>query len=141
TWECSHLRGGRFAATMIVLPHGLFYGRVDMATDPADIITRYTEGRVDPRHLRGRSSYPAAVQDAQHRARPLLGDDRIDALAPLDVTDVDDAGHVALTLAGPLGPIGVRLRGTFCEPISTMCQARSAGPVTQWELVSISALE
>ena len=141
TWECSHLGGDRFAATMIVLPHGLFYGRVDLAVDPADIITRYTEGRVDPRHLRGRSSYPAAVQVAQHRARPLLGDDRIDALAPLDVTDVDDAGHVVVTLEGPLGPIGVRLRETFSEPIFTMCQARSAGPVTQWELVSISALE
>src|SRR5699024_6605843 len=75
------------------------------------------------------------------RARPLLGDDRIDALAPLDVTDVDDAGHVVVTLEGPLGPIGVRLRETFSEPIFTMCQARSTGPVTQWELVSTSALE
>lgn len=112
-----------------------------MAVDPADIITRFTEGRVDPRHLRGRSSYPAAVQVAQHHARAAFGDERIDALAPLDVTDVDDGGHVVITLQGPRGPIGVRLRETFSEPIFTMCQARSAGPVKQWELVSISALE
>ena len=29
TWECSHLGGDRFAATMLVLPEGLCYGRVD----------------------------------------------------------------------------------------------------------------
>ena len=135
TWECSHLGGDRFAATMILLPHGLFYGRVDLAEDPADIITRYTQGRVEPRHLRGRSSYPAAVQVAQHRAREAFGDDRIDPFPPLGVVESD--GHVEVTLDGPNGPIEVQLRETFSEPIFTMCQARSAGPVKQWELVEV----
>ena len=31
TWECSHLGGDRFAATMLILPEGLCYGRVDSA--------------------------------------------------------------------------------------------------------------
>ena len=136
TWECSHLGGDRFAATMIVLPHGLFYGRVDLAEDPADIITRYTEGRVEPRHLRGRSSYPAEVQVAQHHARAAFGDDRIDAFAPLDVVESD--GHVDVTLEGPHGPVEVRLRETFSEPIFTMCQARTPGPVKGWELRGVS---
>lgn len=135
TWECSHLGGDRFAATMLVLPHGLFYGRVDQAEDPADIISRYIEGRVDDRYLRGRSSYPAEVQVAQHYARLALHDDRIDAFAPLDV--VESAGHVDVTLEGPRGPIEVRLRETFSEPIFTMCQARTRGPVKQWELVEV----
>ncbi|AVZ41003.1 MULTISPECIES: sucrase ferredoxin [unclassified Dietzia] len=136
TWECSHLGGDRFAATMIVLPHGLFYGRVDLAENPADIIDRYTQGQVEPRFLRGRSSYPAEVQVAQHHARAAFGDDRIDAFAPLGVIESD--GQVEVTLAGPLRPVEVRLRETYSEPIFTMCQARSAGPVRQWELVKIS---
>jgi len=31
TWECSHLGGDRFAATMLILPEGLCYGRVESA--------------------------------------------------------------------------------------------------------------
>lgn len=135
TWECSHLGGDRFAATMIVLPHGLFYGRVDQAQDPADIVARYTEGRVEPRHLRGRSSYPAAVQVAQHHARAAFDDDRIEAFAPLDVVEAD--GHADVTLEGAGGPIEVRLREKWSEPIFTMCQARTPGSVKQWELVEV----
>ena len=135
TWECSHLGGDRFAATMILLPHGLFYGHVDLAEDPADIVARYTQGRVDPRHLRGRSSFPAEVQVAQHHARELLNDHRIDAVTPGDVVHSD--GLVEVTLEGPRGPIEVRLRESYSEPIFTMCQARTSGPVKQWELVEI----
>lgn len=138
TWECSHLGGDRFAATMIVLPHGLYYGRVDTAADPADIITRHTQGRVDERYLRGRSSYPAAVQSAQHHARGLVRDDRIDALAPLAVTEPDAGGHIVVTLQGPFGPITVRMRVSFSEPIFTMCQARVPGPVRQFDLVEVT---
>ena len=138
TWECSHLGGDRFAATMIILPHGLYYGRVDSAADPADIVTRYTQGRVDEHHLRGRSSYPAQVQAAQHHARALASDDRIDAFAPLSVTDADAGGHVVVTLQGPRGPIAVRLQESLSEPIFTMCQARRPGPVRQWDLVEIT---
>ncbi|MGB0101483.1 MAG: sucrase ferredoxin, partial [Nocardioides sp.] len=29
TWEVSHIGGDRFAANMVVLPHGLYYGRLD----------------------------------------------------------------------------------------------------------------
>ena len=43
TWESSHLGGDRFAATMIVLPHGLYYGRVPTA-DAETIVDRYLRG-------------------------------------------------------------------------------------------------
>ena len=84
TWECSHLGGDRFAATMLVLPEGLCYGRVD-STDSAELIRLYLDGRLDNRFLRGRASFPHAVQAAQYFAREASGDDRIDALSPLDV--------------------------------------------------------
>ncbi len=81
TWECSHLGGDRFAATMLVLPEGLCYGRVD-STDSADLVRLYLDGRLDNRFLRGRTSLPHAVQAAQYFAREASGDDRISALSP-----------------------------------------------------------
>ena len=71
TWECSHLGGDRFAATMLVLPEGLCYGRVD-STDSADLVRLYLEGRLDNRFLRGRTSLPHAVQAAQYFAREAI---------------------------------------------------------------------
>ena len=84
TWECSHLGGDRFAATMLVLPEGLCYGRVD-STDPPNLVRLYLAGRLHNKFLRGRTSLPHAVQAAQYFAREASGDDRIDALSPLQV--------------------------------------------------------
>lgn len=135
TWECSHLGGDRFAATMLVLPHGLYYGRVD-ATEPEELIRLFTEGRLDDRYLRGRSSLPNTVQAAQHHARVHTGDDRIDSLAPISVDESD--GETTVVLAAPDGDIEVRLADEQSDPILSTCEARVAGRVRQWRLLSIS---
>ena len=126
TWECSHLGGDRFAATMLVLPEGLCYGRVD-TTDSAGLVRRYLEGRLDNRFLRGRTSLPHAVQAAQYFAREQTGEDRIDALAPLHVERGD--GHILVTLNGKAGPIEVTLEEQLSEPLLSQCHAEVAGQV------------
>ncbi len=95
TWECSHLGGDRFAATMLDLPEGFCYGRVD-AADPPELIRLYLDGRLDDRFLRGRTSVVHAVQAAQHFAREASGEDRIDALHPLDVDQGEGTTRVVL---------------------------------------------
>src|SRR5690348_5226867 len=95
TWECSHLGGDRFAATMLILPEGLCYGRVD-STDGAELVRLYLDGRLDHRYLRGRTSLPHAVQAAQHFARDAYGEDRIDALYPYELEGSRDAVRVVL---------------------------------------------
>lgn len=126
TWECSHLGGDRFAATMLVLPEGLCYGRVD-TTDSAGLVRRYLQGRLDNRFLRGRTSLPHAVQAAQYFAREQTGEDRIDALAPLHVERGD--GHILVTLNGKAGPIEVTLEEQLSEPLLSQCHAKVAGQV------------
>lgn len=126
TWECSHLGGDRFAATMLVLPEGLCYGRVD-ATDAAGLVRRYLQGRVDNRFLRGRTSLPHAVQAAQYFVREHTGDDRIDAFAPLRVERED--GHIQVTLRAEAGPIKVTLEEQLSEPLLSQCRATVAGQV------------
>lgn len=81
-WECSHLGGDRFAATMVLLPDALCYGRV---TDEvgAQILTAFEVGRLVPEHLRGRSFFTRREQAAQALARAAgKGSDAIGDLSP-----------------------------------------------------------
>src|SRR6185503_19085032 len=107
TWECSHLGGDRFAATMLVLPEGLCYGRVD-CTDSADLVRLYLDGRLNNDFLRGRTSLPHAVQAAQYFVREACGEDRIAALSPHDVER--SAGRIRVVLTADSGHIEVTLR-------------------------------
>jgi len=135
TWECSHLGGDRFAATMLILPEGLCYGRVD-TTDSADIVRLYHQGRLDNRFLRGRTAFPHAVQAAQFFARQSCGDDTIAGLAPLDIEEDDDA--VRVVLDGAAGPMQVQLNKTLSEPLLSQCSARAPGAVRVFTLASIT---
>lgn len=79
TWEISHMGGDRFAANMVVLPEGLYYGRMD--PDSASEVARlHEEGRLDLARFRGCSAYPMQVQYAEIALRRHLEEDRLDAL-------------------------------------------------------------
>ena len=136
TWECSHLGGDRFAATMLVLPEGLCYGRVD-STESADLVRLYLDGRLDNRFLRGRTSLPHAVQAAQYFAREAYGDDRIASLSPLDVERSEH--KIRVVLSGDSGPIEVSLKEEMSEPLLSQCQATVPGPVRIFTLDSITS--
>ncbi|WP_285188348.1 sucrase ferredoxin [Rhodococcus sp. MEB041] len=134
-WECSHLGGDRFAGTMIVLPHGLYYGNVDDA-DVVRILRRHHDGLVTPEFLRGRSALSGAVQVAQHAARTVLQDFAIDTLHPLsEAPGPDGRRHVLLDHHGDT--VEVVLQESRSAPILTTCHARVAGPVRTHEVVSI----
>jgi hypothetical protein len=136
TWECSHLGGDRFAATMLVLPEGLCYGRVD-STDSADLVRLYLEGRLDNRFLRGRTSLPHVVQAAQYFAREANGDDRIAGLPPLGIDK--EEGQTRVVLGGTSGPIEVCLTEEWSEPLLSQCHARVPGRVRTYTLASITS--
>ncbi len=140
-WECSHVGGCRFAANVVVLPHGLYYGGVTPAS-AAGLVEATERGHVVPELLRGRSSLPAAVQAAQHHARAMLPADatRIDALRPLGTRTRED-GSVAVELEhvrtdrvllvtvhhAPSGP-----------PALLTCAATRPSTPLGWELVDLS---
>jgi len=79
TWEVSHIGGDRFAGNMVVLPQGLYYGRLD-AEASVLVADRHAAGELDLDHLRGRSSYAMPVQFAEIALRRQLGETREDAL-------------------------------------------------------------
>ena len=135
TWECSHLGGDRFAATMIVFPEGLYYGRVPSA-DAAGILQRYQDGRVDPRYLRGRSSSTNAAQAAESYARESTGDDRIGAFSVVAQSQTDAGWRIELAHDGE--SIDVELGARMSEPLLSTCGATRPAPVREFVLQSIA---
>jgi hypothetical protein len=79
TWECSHIGGDRFAGNLVVVPHGLYFGRVG-PDEGIGVVEAYEDGRIALDHYRGRSCYPFHVQAAEHLIRAEHDIERIDAL-------------------------------------------------------------
>ncbi len=79
-WETTHLGGHRFAPTMLVLPHGYAYGRLDGDRARA-VLDAAGAGRVLAEGCRGRSAWDRPGQAAEAAVRALTGEDRADALA------------------------------------------------------------
>jgi Sucrase/ferredoxin-like len=75
TWECSHLGGHRFAATMMLLPSGDMFGALDEES-AVEVMRRFDAGELMLSHYRGRCGQLAPVQAALHAAAVRLGDFR-----------------------------------------------------------------
>jgi hypothetical protein len=105
-WECSHLGGDRFAANVLVLPDGCYYGQVP--GDGAEIVRAHEHGQVALPWLRGRAGLPPAAQAAQHDARERLGllgvhDLPLRSIRSLPASGVVDRWEVVLDAPG--GPV------------------------------------
>ena len=103
-WECSHIGGDRFAPNVVVLPHGLYLGRV-LAGDAASVAERLNSGLIPQRHFRGRSCFLPAVQAAQQFAATREygpADLPIGALPPRRIEQVGDQAF-RVTLGRPDG--------------------------------------
>src|SRR3954447_18434230 len=63
-WECSHIGGDRFAANMVFLPTGIYYGRVPPEKAP-ELVAQHDAGVIDLAYYRGRSCYQPLTQAAE----------------------------------------------------------------------------
>ncbi len=133
TWECSHLGGDRFAATMIVFPAGLYYGRVPPDAAPA-LIERYRLGEIEPLYFRGRSSTPRVAQAAESVARAEFGDNSITAFVHRSTAAQDDGWRVTFDHGDE--SIVVHLAESLSAPMLTTCEATLALPVRRLVVVS-----
>jgi hypothetical protein len=138
SWEVSHLGGDRFAASMLVLPDGLYYGRLDAEAALAVVRARLA-GELELDHLRGRTGYAMPVQAADIALRRELG--RLDPSGPRLV-----ARTVARTAGGELTTAtfadgddlyAVSIRTTATEPVALTCRAARAQPAVRHELLEI----
>jgi hypothetical protein len=91
-WQSTHVGGDRFAGNVVVLPHGLYYGRVEPA-DAAGLVAAHADGRIDLARYRGRSAWPFAVQAAERALREGEGLLEIADLELLSTRRGDDGGR------------------------------------------------
>lgn len=78
-WETTHVGGDRYAANLLCLPHGLYYGSLG-TTEAVNAIRAYLRGEVCPERLRGRAGLPEPAQAAEHFVREHTGLFGVDAV-------------------------------------------------------------
>ena len=71
-WECSHIGGDRFAANLVILPEGLYFGRCDDSS-AEQVLDDYERGEIHLDHYRGRSALGFYEQAADFFVRRELG--------------------------------------------------------------------
>jgi hypothetical protein len=135
TWEVSHIGGDRFAANMVVLPHGLYYGRLD-AVAALGVAGGHLAGELDLDHLRGRSGLGMAAQAAEIGLRRRLEETRNDAVRFLGAARADDVTTARFDVAGTT--YAVRVRTTRGQAQRLTCQAQRDNPVPIHHLLDFS---
>jgi hypothetical protein len=79
-WETTHVGGHRFAANLVILPHGLYYGPVGVPEATA-AIAAYQQGTITPQRYRGRAGQPKPTQEAEYARLARTGSLEVAALA------------------------------------------------------------
>ncbi len=123
-WQCTHVGGDRFAGNLVVLPLGVYYGRVDR-DDVADVLDHHFSGRIVLEHYRGRSCWPFPVQAAERRIRAEEG---LTGLADLSLSSVHRAGDDRWTVAFTThdGPRTVEIAAELGDLTQLTCSADAA---------------
>ncbi|MBW8482465.1 sucrase ferredoxin [Actinomadura parmotrematis] len=84
-WETTHVGGDRYAANLVCLPRGLYYG--DLGKEEAAAASAaYLRGEVLLERYRGRAGLPEPVQAAEHFVRAHSGILGIDAVTVESLT-------------------------------------------------------
>ncbi|MFB8751516.1 sucrase ferredoxin [Streptomyces parvulus] len=138
-WEVTHLGGHRFSPTVLVLPHGYVYGRVQ-AHDVKEILHGARAGRIVVGGCRGNSAWDRPGQAAELAVRSALGEDaagalsvvRTDGSAPRwEVTLAHtDGRHWRVTVA----------QGASSPPRPESCGAAVLGSPARMEVAAVRAL-
>ena len=87
-WQCSHVGGDRFAGNLVVLPEGLYLGRVE-PSEAWETLDELLVGRIPLDRYRGRSCYPFPAQAAERAVRETTGLVGVDDLYLADFESSD----------------------------------------------------
>jgi hypothetical protein len=155
TWECSHLGGHRFAATMMLLPTGDMFGWLNRGS-ALEVMEHFDAGQVMLSHYRGRAGQPVPVQAALHSAAVRLGDFHNGALRvaavrrvpagpdsswqeqPADEADLWEVEVIHRTQHSPGIAYRVIVAGSKLAPTLLSCLDDSPKAETRYETLSFS---
>lgn len=126
-WECSHIGGDRFAANVVCLPRGAYFGRID-AHGAGALVDSYGDGTLDLDSFRGWSSLPFAVQAGEIATRRNLGLDKIDDLTTESWSKTSETEVSIAMTTEPFGDLNVTVTlGRSEESYYLTCKAAQPG--------------
>jgi hypothetical protein len=134
TWEVSHIGGDRYAGNALVLPDGLYLGRLD-ADNAVAAAADLLGGRLPLDVLRGRTHLPMAAQAGEIALFRHLGETAMASIRVLGHHRQDDVTTVDLARSDERWRVVVR---TTLGPRALLtCQARQENPTPRHEVVSV----
>lgn len=99
-WQSSHQGGHRFAATMLYLPNGAQYGRLE-PSDAMPMVEAHARGRIfDLSKFRGSTSRSVPLQSAEGWLRDALDERRLLAIEHIEDGELDDDRYFARLRVG-----------------------------------------
>ena len=138
-WETSHVGGDRYAANLVCLPHGIFYGSMSQAAAIA-AANAYRSGEVILGRLRGRAGIPEPLQAVEHFARVHTGEVSVGAVAvESSRSDGDISAAIVRVSTSSGGDVRFQVvvePSAFQAPCGTAC----AEKITTYRLVSLDRL-
>jgi hypothetical protein len=139
TWEVSHIGGDRYAGNLLVLPDGLYYGRLDPEAALA-VAAAHAENRLELDHLRGRTAYPMAVQAAEVALRRHLDETRRDAVRWTGRSVEGPATNLVTTAVFDVAgrTWSVRVRTVQGPPARLTCRATRDNPTPRHEVEAVT---
>jgi (2Fe-2S) ferredoxin len=136
-WEVSHIGGDRFAGNVVLMPMGLYYGRVTADSAPR-LVEEYLSGRVDLDHFRGRSTLAPAAQAAEILLRKRLGHLALTGLRLTGIERAPERWAVTFEVDGVAWRCDVAVGKA--EPTQLTCSATRTSPAPTFTGIDIARL-
>ena len=130
TWECSHVGGDRFAANVVVLPDGWYYGGLD-GGDGVEVVRRHLAGQVVTDRLRGMTTEPPAAQAAVVAVMDRHGHGRPGSVRSTGIRALAPARWL-VDVATPAGPVVAVVAGFRAEAARLTCRAVAASAAVRY---------
>jgi hypothetical protein len=140
-WQTTHLGGHRFAANILFLPYGIYYGRVRNVGSRILIEQSINRG-IDLEHYRGRSCYSKDVQAAEYFLRKKTGIKEISAFSFISVKNSDKENCLIEFISESdkkTHHVHIKKnKGAFMN--YTSCKDQEKSPVAQYRLLDYKLL-
>lgn len=138
TWETSHIGGDRFAGNVLVLPLGIYYGRVAPSA-AVSLMGQLDRGYLGLEHYRGRSAYAFGVQAAEWWVRKTYDLLQLDDLSFVEHHELEAAESLTTfsTKSGKI--VEVRLIVTQDPARTLTCRAARAGSPSRYQVLSVNS--
>ncbi|MEW2131950.1 sucrase ferredoxin [Streptomyces sp. NPDC005435] len=136
-WECTHVGGDRFAANVVVLPDGVYYGRLDAAS-AVGVIEEHLAGRIQAEHLRGYTDLAPVQQVAVAALLERFGPAARHAYTVTDTVRDGDDWRVRVELHAPRPTaFDVTLRARRTGPYRLTCSGPVPSPAVVYAVTSV----